>query len=230
MPHFIDAREGRIVSTSYKVMYTTLRGSAQLEFINADRHHELLKLLAGAAVRGKRPDLVLLARNPYDRVVSFFCDKFGSHPKAHAEPGFCWQECQRVFWPYMALDAGASCASVAESMLGTCFQEFVSMLGRYFRDTGLDSVEPHLAPQYLSLQWVLRAGRFRIGVPFAPRLYRVVRIEDENALRAIHDPADRQNATSHGAYREYLDPGTFAVVNELYREDFRRLGYPMQAG
>lgn len=211
-------------------MYTTLLRSGDLEFIGADRHHELLKALPGMILRKGRPELYCLARNPYDRLVSFFFDKVRKHPQGHASPGFRWQECQQLLWPYMDLPVGAADAVIAQRMLRTRFDEFVDMVGDYFGRTGLDELEPHLAPQFRSLRWIVRLGRFRVGVPLVSRLYRPVRIEDAESLRRIHDPADRQNATSHGAHREYFDRSTYSIVNALYRQDFRRFGYEMETG
>ena len=211
MPSFYNAERSYIVSTSLKVMYTTLTKQPALRPLPDDLRAALRLWLTPGVRR------YLLVRDPYDRLVSFHADKLrAAVPKGEAAS---WQHCQQILFPHLGLSGREEPAAIAERLRAVSFEAFVALLPRVFR------ADPHLWPQSWS-----RSFRVR-GVKLPARVDRVLKIEEdvEALTRELGlDVSIRDNATEHDPAERYFDAPTYQVANQVYRDDFVGFSYPMR--
>ena len=100
MPHFINNKLKYILTTNYKVMYTTLCQQKNLSKIN-NRNITIKYLIRSNYL--KDYNHFLFVRNPYKRIISFFQDKFYYFP-SQAQDNFCWdnwESSHKIFFPYL---------------------------------------------------------------------------------------------------------------------------------
>ena len=76
-------------------MYSTLRFQKNL----TDGNHHVTRKLFLKKFMSTRTKHIMLVRNPYDRVASFYADKFKKHP-SHFKEGNArgWQDCQKLLF------------------------------------------------------------------------------------------------------------------------------------
>lgn len=214
MPRFHDPQRRLLVTTNMKVLFSTLCDQEHLEQLGEPR-------FARQVLLGGRHRHVMFARNPYDRLVSAYVDKFETHPRLLGTPGFKgWQSFQRRFLRSFGVPRDAPAEKIQEVLLGTTFEQFIGELPRLFwRDT-------HLRPQNymmsLSIKRVVRILPLRID--------ELIRIEemDHDRIRnelGLELASIKHNATSHGPAEEYFTSPLRTIVNGVYRKDFERLGY-----
>ena len=68
MPFFKVKDENKLVITNFKVMFTSFKETPQ--FVKIKR------LEAKRRIKFNQPEIFFTVRNPYNRVTSFFLDKF----------------------------------------------------------------------------------------------------------------------------------------------------------
>ena len=215
MPRFLDQDRALLVTTNMKVLYSTLCWQDQLQELGEARFGRELFL--------RRRRHIMFTRNPYDRLVSAYVDKFKTHPKLLGSPGFSgWQKFQYRFLERFGVSPDASDETIRDSLLDVDFSAFIKQLpALYWRDT-------HLRPQHYRMSLAIRRT-IRL-VPL--RIDRLIKMEslDHDRLReeyGIELAEVRQNATSHGPSDDYVTPHLRSVVNRIYRRDFQRLRYSM---
>ncbi|AKJ65518.1 sulfotransferase family 2 domain-containing protein [Kiritimatiella glycovorans] len=215
MPRFIHPERNYYLSTSCKVLYTTLTKQAGLQELS---NVQFARALLFDALRGHRREHYMFVRNPYDRVVSCFADKFRRSPPQRT-PDTGWQTCQVLAFPFLGLSEQDDFEQIRERLLQTTFIEFVRMLPAIYRE------EPHFYPQHFMLHPRLKK---RIAGPRI-RLKKWYRIETElkDAARDLGlDLSIRTQKSDHGHADEYYDSESRAIVNGIYQRDFD-FGYPM---
>lgn len=210
MPSFFNPRRNYVITTSLKVMFSTLSQQPSLRPLR----HDLRAAIALWWKPGMRR--YFLARDPYDRLVSFYADKFFSTP---ADTGLAqWQHCQVVFFAPLGLSGRESTAIIAERLRAVTFEHFVRLLPQVFRR------DEHLWPQCWNVP-------FRIGALCVPApLHRVLKMESDRQVLAEElglDLSIRANATTHASRERYFAPRSYAIAQEVYRGDFERFDYPL---
>lgn len=212
---FVDTARRFTLATNYKVMYSTLLAQPQLTVVH--RRHELRDVLTEQSP--PITDHYLLVRDPYARLLSFHADKFLVHPPGEQEATV--QGSHRVFFDVLGVETMAADERAAV-FRATGFERFVGLL-----TPGLIASNVHLVPQShtLALPTDLRE---RQAMARLWRPGRVLKMEEHlHVLQALGIDVDlRINATPHAAVGEAYSPDSYARVNDLYREDFRRFGYP----
>lgn len=216
MPRFLDRDRSLLVSTNLKVLYSTLCWQDQLE--------EVGELVFARELLSGRCRHVMFTRDPYDRLVSAYVDKFQTHPRTLGTSDFHgWQKFQRRFLSRLGVPRDASEETVRDTLLGVSFSEFIGHLpALHWRDG-------HLRPQHYRMSIAVRRT-IRLLPARIDLLVPVERI-DHSMMReryGLELEGVRRNATSHGPSQDYYDPGSRAVVERLYRRDFERLGYPVR--
>jgi hypothetical protein len=218
MPVFQHRTRRYFITTSFKVMFSTLTQQASLQ------PAPLVGLLVNQALwrvreRSVRPHY-LVARDPFERLASMFRDKFRRHPKAKLErpDKLPWQDVQRRF--LQKLRPGWNEGQTAETLLGISFEEMIDALPDLYQTDG------HLQPQANARVFWLR------GLAWPARYSRVLKMESASDLRFMRNTlglemAHKHNATSTGPEPFPVVWGKHEVdtVRRLYREDFHWLGY-----
>ena len=212
---FIDPARRFTLATNYKVMYSTLLAQSQLTV--AHDRSELERLL-----RDQTPRITqhyLLVRNPYDRLLSFYADKFQAHPPGADDATI--QGSHRIFFDLLGVAASAG-ADRAAAFRNTGFERFVELL-----TPALIVSNVHLVPQSTTLA-PPRGWRERRALGGLWRPGRVLKMErDLETLRSLGiDIEVRINATPHGSATEVYTPASYSRATDLYRQDFERFEYP----
>ncbi|WP_440980748.1 sulfotransferase family 2 domain-containing protein [Shinella sumterensis] len=204
MPRFIAERYGTVVSTSYKVMYSSLVQSPYLREVGES---DVRKVLLG---RQKYRHIVL-ARDPYERVRSFYRDKLVKDLNERERRPFQW--CQRFILRQMGLWPFASYQRKLTALRSLTFDDFLAILPSV-QNNG------HLRPQ-VSL---LRSGRHELPPPDM-----VHQIESD--FSTIQEVAPfltglgRANATGGLAQNLVISGEALVQFNEIYYHDFNYFGY-----
>ena len=215
MPRFLDVGRRLLLSTSRKVLYSTLRHHEHLR--------ELNELQAAAAVaRGAVDRHILLVRDPYNRLISAWSSKFVKDPVNKHRPGSNkpWQPIHRMILPHLGVRSGAGDDEIRDALTAVTFERLVHLLDRVHRQDG------HLTPQ-----WRLLRVRPWDRLPlFAVSVDEVVRMERPDLadycagfglqLKTIH-----RNPSRHGTAEELYTPELAAVVERIYARDFELFGY-----
>ena len=213
MPRFMHREQPVLVSTNLKVLYSSLAHQTNLTAIGEGT-------FARKLIAGKRTHM-LFVRNPYDRLVSAYTDKFQTHPRQLGEDGFKnWQRIQLRFLEQIGFDTRTSDDRIQEALLSVDFDQFVRQLPRLqYRDA-------HVVPQHHR-----RRPTFKWIIPLLPaRVDRLIRIEEMNTDQinqqlGLDLQSVRRNQTRHGPAEDYFTSELRGIVNRVYRRDFEHLGY-----
>lgn len=214
MPSFIDGDETYILVTNFKVMYSTLRRQPNL--IPIPDYIARRRIIRGK-IRRNNLKSYMLVRNPYDRLVSFYTNKFEDDHLNRINKN--WQHCQLIFFPHLNLSPQDDEKIIADRLTATSFDEFSSLLPEVYK------LDLHLQPQ----SWVIRRkwkGFLSIKIPIDTILrmeFDLERLESELGL----DIGIIDNPTRHSAYRNYFTRTSLDTANELYVRDFVLFGYRM---
>jgi len=209
MPRFINKKRNYYLSTSPKVLYTTMTFQEEL---NELTNMQFLEYLLWDTVRGIHRPQYMLVRNPYDRLVSCFADKFRRSPlKRTPEEG--WQSCQRLYFPFLGLSEQDEFEKIRDRLLKVTFSEFMHILPNVIRKEG------HFWPQ----SWMLRARLKKIPITTTLKINRFYRIETD--LQKVEfelglDTSFKMQQSEHGPSDEYFNKKLTAIANNLYRADF----------
>jgi hypothetical protein len=219
LPSFIHAHKAFYVSTSFKVMYTTLAKDAGLAIPRSNR--PLLVNTWRAALGLRSLPHYLIVRDPYRRLESFFRDKFRKHP-AHSRASCAadWQPCQRIFFPLLGVAPGSDGPAIRERLLSLAFPDFVRELARVYRR------DHHLLPQVDA-----RFVRMRGAALGWIQPTRILRMESAPDLAFLAELLERdldtpENATDDVAVECGWNAELRAIANRIYRWDFRLYRYP----
>jgi len=215
MPFFYHRKNDYVLATNYKVMYSSLY--SQKDLIQLAHRHLARKLAADRM--GRHRPYYLLARNPYDRLVSFFCDKFRENPFPSEGTGYQWQRCQKIF--FRPLGIVGTDEEIEQGLRSVSFDTFIGKLPVIYRK------DRHLYPQNRIRYF---PGRF-VSLPFLKiRFAGFFQMEtDQQKMReklAI-DTTIKYNQTRHRDYGSYFTDKLYRIVNRLYKEDFHLFGYDM---
>lgn len=206
-----------IISTSYKVMYSTL--GAQKYFVpnsHPSWAYVWYKLLLRKFLLSRTKHIVLV-RNPYDRLVSFYFDKFRTHPLRFQEQGFNWKDDQKRMWPTFGISPAMDDKTISEKMANVSFAQFINELPR------LQSTIRHLHFQINTLY------EMHFGVLVRLRVDKLIRMEKLDELREWGvDTSIVKNKTKRQPYMHYYNKTLYRIVNSVYKDDFEQFGYEMQ--
>lgn len=204
MPRFLARTNDMVISTSYKVMYSTLVASPDLCEISERDARRLLR-------RAKPPRHILLARNPYDRLRSFYRDKLFQDLRGRERAPFQW--CQRAILRKLGLWPFGTYNRKLAALKSLTFKDFLVLLPSVIGNG-------HLRPQ-VSL---LESGSQPLPPPDV-----VHRIEDGFDVLIETAPLfanlGRANVTHDRAISLPIEGRALINVNRLYAKDFWRFGY-----
>lgn len=204
MPRFLTIDGHTIISTSYKVMYSSLHQSNALREIS---EREALQRLRNQI--SEPPRHIILVRDPYEKFKSFFRDKLRYDLQDKHKSSFQW--CQRfILW-----ELGVSPFARFEAKLAVLqeltFSETIELLPRIIHNG-------HLKPQISLLQ----ACGYQL-----PNSNSLLRVEDDlSPLEAFLDLTRRENSTTEASVEPLFYPKKLLpLFNALYHKDFETFGY-----
>jgi len=126
MPHFKNREKDYIISTNFKVMYSTLKKSSGLKKLK----EELIWLY--------RPRInYAIGRDPYDRLESFYRDKLNKCLNTSRK----WGRTQRIFFKPLGLSIFSAHQKKFEALNQVDFEKFIQLLPQVYRKNR------HLHPQ-----------------------------------------------------------------------------------
>lgn len=218
MRFFINTELNYVIITNYKVMYSTLM--TQRNLINHTSTHFDEQLVVGMLQDGT-VEKFILTRNPYDRVLSCYFDKFVESPKS---PDFFLQFCHIIALPYFGIDITQPKEIIAGKIEKISFSEFVLTLPLFY------DKEEHYIPQYsLKLIPSLRQDHIKMeNILFNDIKPGILKMEDDFNFITEHLQLNfkiHRGKTEHLAFPNYYDPALYATINKLYDQDFNYFGY-----
>ncbi|MAN58635.1 MAG: hypothetical protein CMC08_02235 [Flavobacteriaceae bacterium] len=195
-------------------MYSSLHFNEGLEpfRIRALAFHQL-KLRLGIAPHLEH---YLVVRNPYDRLESFFKNKFRKN--IHEREIERWEHCQRIFFPQMGLSNNVNYLENKAAFLKVTFEMFIKMLPLVYTH------DAHLIPQSQSEVLKLPKGNFRIKYTsvYKMELPKHLEILAKNLEIDLGHPLNPTKPTDNVVQ---WTPELRKIVAKLYEDDFRNYGY-----
>jgi hypothetical protein len=204
MPRFVNISTGDLISTAYKVMYSTLAGTAALQEIDEAEFSRM----AAEKIMLRQP-LLIIVRNPYARLASFFADKLR---KDLERASGSWQFSQLIFFPLVGLTVDDSFETIRQRLKSISFEDFVDYLPHA-------KANGHLRPQ----AELLSTGDMNLARNTTAFLMETDL--DQLWLRLGVPRQERQNATSSRLDPATLSRGRLDLINKIYAADFEAFGY-----
>ena len=215
MPHFYNKNLKYVLSVNLKVMYSTLIKQKSLKLI-IQKKYEFNMILIKLSGHIK---FYLLVRNPYDRLESFYKDKFINHPNTTAfSEGYNWQHSQKIFFPFFNINLTDSFDTVRKRLPEISFSDFIRVLPHVYKR------DAHLIPQYK-----VENIKMRSYVVARIKYDRVLKLENPETpdfLNSIGiDTVHKYNSTQHIPGHFHWDQESREIVNTIYRQDFLKYDY-----
>ena len=192
---------------SYKVLYSLFADSPAWSLLGEFSP----RIAAGIVRRNALFRTTQIVRNPYDRIVSCFKDKFRKQPLRINEQNFEWQACHKTMFPFCGISPMDPPDVMAQQFLKMSFRDFLEILPHVYQR------ESHFHPQVWSSS--LGIGKsFRFRFPFV----RVIRMEEKEALTQLPDVnfSVIMNSTTDVPQDFELDEHARSVIRTIYKEDF----------
>ena len=119
MPYFSVSDSNKLVVTNYKVMFSS--------FKKTPNFNKIKRYKAKLIINYSDPLVYFTVRDPYQKAISFYKDKFQKIPQnADLSQPFKWEKPQRVFFPLMGLCVkNNSNLEIQQALLNTSFDDYV---------------------------------------------------------------------------------------------------------
>jgi hypothetical protein len=220
MPRFYNKKYNYFVSSAYKVMVSSLNAQPDLENVSNRR---MFIIMLRNTIRFKRNKQYIIVRNPIDRFISFYKDKFIQHPQYCLKVGqFEWQHCQLLYFKELGIEKLKD-EDQAKHLDNTNINSLVKLLPLHYLNNG------HTQPQNLLL-------KLRVKLPFRKK-YRKLRLRRINVLKLedltnefleieLHlNPSIRSNSTQKVSTKIELNQKSVDILKSLYANDFSIFNY-----
>ena len=219
MPYFTVADSNKLVVTNFKVMFLSFKKTANF--------NKVKRYKAKLVINHSDPQVYFTVRDPYQKAISFYKDKFQKIPQnADFSKGFKWEKPQRVFFPLMGLSIKSnSNEEIQQALLNTSFDDFVQLLAKCYW------LDEHVHPQH----WILNHPNYLLlkDLGIAPKrlsIFKMDRAEDMEAfaLGTGFDFSQRANSTGKIKPPPSISPKSLEIINSIYKQDFDSYGYEMR--
>lgn len=195
---------------------TLLRQKNLIRFTSKRRYvHFLLKEVSIEA----GPEYIMLVRNPFKRVESYFREKLRQKVRlVFDQPPYVLKRHQTIFYPYLGLTEEDSLQKKHDRLLALDFKSFVRALPDVF------AVEDHLAPQTRNF------SRSILGKSFTMKMNRYVQIERKSEMEDLArylglDLSIRLNSSADINEPIVWDDESVEIIKRIYEDDFTTFGY-----
>ncbi len=198
MPHFKNREKDYIISTNFKVMYSTLKKSRGLKKLK----EELIWLY--------RPRVnYVIGRNPYTRLESFFRDKLNKSLNNSQK----WTRNQKIFFKPLGLSCKNTHQEKYDALNRLTFEDFIQLLPVVYMKNR------HLHPQVKIFKNLRNVHKLKLESQ-ADLQFMKDELEIDTEIRA--------NKTDQKQFDFEWTREMWDIVNELYSEDFDFFDYPKQ--
>jgi hypothetical protein len=219
MPYFTVSDSNKLVVTNFKVMFSS--------FKKTNKFNKIKRYKAKLIIKYADPQVYFTVRDPYQKAISFYKDKFQKIPQnAEFSKSFKWEKPQRVFFPLMGLSVKCnSNEEIQQALLNTSFDDFVGLLANCYW------LDEHIHPQH----WILNHPNYLmltdLGIK-AERLsvYKMDRASEMEAFANAtgFDFSKRANSTGKIMAPQTISPRCLEIINRIYQQDFEHYGYEMR--
>lgn len=215
MAVFINYRQKFFVFTSYKVAYSTLQNQSggDLKYLSYKLTYPIFRHI----LKYYSYDKYLLVRNPYDRFLSLFSDKFRKQPERILSGLHKWENIHTCMFPYIGLSNSDSDDVIANKFLTMQLSDLISLLPE------LVHLDEHFMPQKKTVQYDA-FSRVPITIP----MKKIFKLEDqkENFSHFTGVNFDiRRNTSNSNRFKGKLTTEDLLVINRIYKEDFKLGNY-----
>jgi len=218
MPYFSVISSNKLVITNFKVMFSSFKKSQNFK--------KLKRFEARLLIAFKNPDVYFMVRDPYQKAISFYKDKFQKIPsQADFSKPFKWEKPQRVFFPLLGLCVKKNTPQeIKKRLMDTSFDEFVILLAQCYH------LDEHVHPQYWILQNPVYGFLKSLGLKkHNITIFKMDRAEDmsEFVEATQFDFSKPRNSTANITMPK-ISEESLAILNHIYKRDFEDFGYPVR--
>jgi hypothetical protein len=205
------------LATNPKVLTQTLLQQANLTRFTSKRRY--LHMLAKEVSPEFGPEYVMLVRNPYKRLESFFKEKLRQKVKMVFDDNpYVLKRHQEIFYSYLKIKPSDPLEVKASALLKLSFKEFIMNIKNVYQ------LEDHIAPQTLNF------SRKFMGVTRVMQMNKYVHLENGVEMKWLADYfkldlSIRINTTREVDDTIEWDKESIAVVKDIFRKDFETFGY-----
>lgn len=196
MLFFRNINNNKIIGTNYKVMSTTFH------------NYNNFKLISETELN-INDFIYVLGRNPYERVESFYRDKFNKSLELNKSN--IWHKCHKIFFPILGISNKLSKKDKINIFKSITFKEFVIMLPEhYYKNT-------HLYKQATNFKKYKNVHKLKIESNhdkiFMEKEFKI----DTNIIL---------NETDKNINTDWNEE-SIKIINKLYNQDFIYFNYKM---
>ena len=219
MPYFRVHDSHKLVLTNFKVMFTS--------FCETRNFTKIKRYKAYFLSKQERTQVHFTVRDPYQKAISLYKDKFQFTPRnADLTKPVKWEKPQRIFFPIMGLSTKRdSDQKIQESLINTPFDEFVQLLEKCYW------LDEHTQPQH----WILNHPRYPLfkKIHVNQKRLTIYKMDEAGELEAFaastgFDNSKRANSTAEITTPKSFSPESIRTINHIYQQDFADYGYPMR--
>lgn len=203
-----------------KVLTQTLLHQKTLErYLSKKR---LVHFIVKEIHRSVGPEYVMIVRNPYKRVESFFKEKLRQKVALvlNKNNPYKLKRHQTIFYEYLKIDPSDSLENQVKSLMCLDFRSFVKLIPELYKK------EDHLAPQTYNF------SRSLFGIYRTMKMNKYIRIESIDELDWLAsyfslDLSVRNNDSSDVKDNIQWDNESIAIVQQVYQSDFNTFKYDL---
>lgn len=195
MPHFKNKSKDYIISTNFKVMYSTLRKQPELKKLK----EELIWLYH------PRVNYVL-GRNPYKRLESFYRDKLNKDLGIDKK----LVRSQKIFLKSVGLSSSSPKIEIVEKLSKLTFEDFILLLPQVYLKNR------HLHPQVKIFKNRKNIHKLQLESK-SDLIFMNEKLGINTNIKA--------NSTAKSKFKLEWNSKIYDLVNDLYAEDFDFFGY-----
>jgi hypothetical protein len=218
MPFFKVRNKKILLITNFKVMFSSFKRTEN--FIKLKRAEAFLRIAYS------NPLVYFTVRDPYERVASFYKDKFQQHPAKYSlGSSFRWETPQKIFFPLLGLNNKTSNEEIREALLGTSFEMFIDMLAQCYH------LDEHVNPQH----WILNHPQYRFfkNLNVHEKQLSVFKIENLSHMSEFSyltgfDSNVSMNSTKKLNADCSMNNEMLKKINSIYANDFKYYGYKLR--
>lgn len=210
MAIFVNHKKRVFVLTSYKVGYSSLlsQEGSGLNYLHYIIDFPIIKHLT-KHFNYKR---YVIVRNPYNRFLSLFSDKYRKQPQRIIDGLHSWENVHTCLFPYLNIKPTDPDKIIASKFLDMTISEFIKLLPLVI------NADQHFMPQTATKQFRL-FDIFLVSI----RINGFFRIEDQllelSRLTGI-DFGIKKNTSNSKQLKDKLSQKDLILLNKLYKNDF----------